>query len=83
MKDKDDVILCVSGGIDSLVAYYYLGMPKTVFFDYGDYTKHEKKVVQALIPGCIIDTSLNLSGVSMGVKAGCDVGPERLSGLSR
>lgn len=32
---KDGVILCVSGGIDSMIAWYMLHFPQCVFFDMG------------------------------------------------
>lgn len=63
------MILCLSGGLDSVIAYYYLNKPKTVFFDYGDYTKVEKERVLAIAPNTIIDTSLNLAGKAFGKTA--------------
>jgi|GEM_PF-1728813 len=63
------MILCLSGGLDSVIAYYYMGKPKTIFFDYGDYTKVEKERVLAIAPDTIIDKSLNLAGKSQGKTA--------------
>ena len=64
------MILLFSGGIDSYVAYHYLGKPKTVYFDLGTpYTKKEIKVITQLIPETIIDHSLNLSSRQVGQNA--------------
>lgn len=64
------MILLFSGGIDSFVAYHYLGRPQTVYFDLGTpYTQKEIKVIQELIPETIIDNSLNLGSRQIGDKA--------------
>jgi 7-cyano-7-deazaguanine synthase len=64
------MILLFSGGIDSFVAYHYLGRPQTVYFDLGTpYTQKEIKVIQELIPETIIDNSLNLGSRQIGEKA--------------
>lgn len=59
-------ILCFSGGLDSLAAYYFLGKPKTVYFDYGGYCDKEIAVVKKLVPETIIDKSLDLYRDSSG-----------------
>lgn len=64
------MILLFSGGIDSFVAYHYLGKPKTVYFNLGTpYTGKEIKVITQLIPETIIDHSLNLSSRQIGQNA--------------
>jgi len=55
-----NTILCFSGGIDSLVAWYYLGKPTSIFFNCTDYSSAESVAVTALNPLCIIDNSLSL-----------------------
>ena len=63
-------ILCFSGGLDSLAAYYYLGRPRTVYFDYGGgYCKKELTAVKSLVPDTIIDKSLELYKDAIGPNA--------------
>lgn len=64
-----DKILCLSGGIDSWVAYHYLQKPQTIFFDTGTYSDVEKEKVLKLAPNTIIDTSLNFSEIQTDEKA--------------
>ncbi len=55
------MILCFSGGVDSYIAWHYLGTPPTVYFQLGTkYSIKEQKVVEKLIPNTIIDFSLDL-----------------------
>jgi len=64
------MILLFSGGIDSYVAWHYLGYPRTVYFDVKSrYSEKELAVVKELIPGTIIDRSLTLSDREYGEKA--------------
>lgn len=59
-------ILLASGGIDSFVAYHYLGKPQTLFFNIeGKYTYKELEVVKKLFPKIIIDNSLKLGRIEM------------------
>lgn len=59
---KPDKILLFSGGIDSYVAWYYLGQPKTVYFDLNTpYTKNEIAVIRNLIPTTIIEKVIDFS----------------------
>jgi 7-cyano-7-deazaguanine synthase in queuosine biosynthesis len=53
------MILCLSGGLDSVIAWHYLGKPKTIFFDTGTYSDIEKDVVLTIAPNTIIDKTLN------------------------
>lgn len=67
-------VVLVSGGLDSFVAYHYLreeGLnPSTLYIDYkGRYCWKEKKAVEKLFPGTIMDNSLNLSKFEVGEKA--------------
>ena len=73
---SDSIVLLFSGGIDSFVAYHYLGCSegynriKTVFFHAQTrYTNKEIEVVKRLIPNTIIDYSLNLKDREYGEKA--------------
>lgn len=62
IKNKFPVILLYSGGIDSYVAWHYLGKPQTLYFDLNTrYSKKEKEVVRDMIPSTIIDNSLSFS----------------------
>jgi len=65
------MVLLLSGGIDSFVAYHYLDKPKTVYFDLNTpYTEKEIKVVTAMDPLIIIDRSLrHLGDTQIGSKA--------------
>lgn len=67
---KFDQILLFSGGIDSYVAYHYLGKPQTLYFNCRSrYSQKELPVVQKLVPGTIIDNSLDLHDREYGEKA--------------
>jgi len=56
-------ILCLSGGLDSVIAYYFLGKPQTIFFDTKTYSDKEKAVVLKIAPHTIIDNSLDFSEI--------------------
>jgi len=57
-----DQILLFSGGIDSYAAWYFLGRPKTIYFNLRTpYSDYELRVVKELIPETIIDNSLTLN----------------------
>lgn len=59
------MILLLSGGIDSFVAYHFLGEPRTIYFDMGTpYTEKEIKVVKTIDPNIIIDDSLKFLGAT-------------------
>ncbi len=63
-------ILLFSGGIDSYVAWHFLKKPPTVYFNLRSrYSAKEMIVVQRLIPGTIIDNSLNLGSREVGENA--------------
>jgi 7-cyano-7-deazaguanine synthase in queuosine biosynthesis len=55
-------VLLFSGGLDSFIAYHYLGHHiKTVYFNTGiKYSDEEERVIKHLIPDTIIDHSLKL-----------------------
>lgn len=54
------MILLFSGGIDSFVAYHYLGKPETVYFNlHTKYSRKEMTVVKSLIPNTIIEDCIN------------------------
>ena len=63
-----ETVLCISGGVDSLIAWFYEGKPKAVYFDLG--TKYTQKEIDCLfslsqlIPDFnpIIDHSLHSFG---------------------
>lgn len=64
------MILLFSGGIDSFVAWHFLGRPPTLYFNLRSrYSEKEMKVVMKLIPSTIIDESLDLSSRECGEKA--------------
>jgi hypothetical protein len=57
----------MSGGMDSFIAYHYLGKPQTVYFDLGTpYAQKEIKVIKQLVPDTIIETCLNLKDRQIG-----------------
>lgn len=63
-------VLLFSGGVDSFVAYHYLGMPPTIYFDCKSrYSQKEIPVVLGLVPSTIIDNSLDLHDREYGEKA--------------
>jgi len=63
-------ILLFSGGVDSFVAYHFLGRPQTLFFhSQSRYADKEMEVIKRLIPDTIIDYSLNLKDREYGEKA--------------
>ena len=62
MLQKYDKILLLSGGIDSMVAWYSLGKPPAVYFDMKHaYAQTEIDFVKRLNPDIIIDKTLNLA----------------------
>jgi 7-cyano-7-deazaguanine synthase in queuosine biosynthesis len=64
------MILLFSGGIDSYVAWHYLGKPPTLYFDVcSRYSEKELIVIKKLIPNTIIDASLFLGDREVGEKA--------------
>jgi len=64
------MILLFSGGIDSYVAYYYLGEPQTLYFDIGSrYSLIEMTHIKKLIPDTIIDSTVHLGDTEQGEKA--------------
>jgi len=63
------MILCFSGGIDSLVAYYYLGKPPCVYFNCNSYSSAELEAVLSLNPDCIINSTIDLSSTQQGKNA--------------
>ena len=58
-----DKILCLSGGLDSIIAWYFLGKPKTIFFNTGSYSTAEEEIVKKLVPDTIIDHSLSFANI--------------------
>jgi 7-cyano-7-deazaguanine synthase len=64
------MILCFSGGLDSYIAWHYLGYPQTVYFNLGSrYSDREERIVKRLIPQTIIDNSIFLGDVEKGERA--------------
>lgn len=63
------MILCFSGGLDSLIAWHYLGYPKCVFFRCTDYSDTELISATTLNPNVIIDNSLNVQHLQVGKNA--------------
>ncbi|MFA5395165.1 MAG: 7-cyano-7-deazaguanine synthase [Methanogenium sp.] len=63
-----NTVICMSGGVDSIIAWHYLGKPKAVYFDLG--TKYTKKEIyhleqlKKIVPGFDfeIDTTLRELG---------------------
>lgn len=54
------MILLFSGGIDSLIAYHYLGKPQTLYFHLNTkYSAKELMVVKKLIPSTIVETCID------------------------
>lgn len=60
-----DRILCLSGGIDSTIAYFKENKPQTIFFDTGTYSDAEKEAVLRIAPHTIIDKSLDFSNIKV------------------
>jgi 7-cyano-7-deazaguanine synthase len=60
IKRHESILLCTSG-IDSYIAWHFLGKPQTLYFDLGTrYTEKERIAIRAKIPDTIIDASLSL-----------------------
>jgi 7-cyano-7-deazaguanine synthase in queuosine biosynthesis len=61
MENTDNRVLLFSGGMDSFIAWHYLGKPKCVYFDIGlPICKEEIRVIEELGVPITIDTSVNL-----------------------
>jgi 7-cyano-7-deazaguanine synthase len=59
---KLDKILCMSGGMDSVIAWYYLEKPPCIFFNTKlPYSSTEYRATQNLGISCIVDYSLDFS----------------------
>lgn len=59
---KFDKILCMSGGMDSVIAWYYLGKPPCIFFNTKlPYSSTEYRAIENLGIPCIVDHSLDFS----------------------
>jgi len=57
-----DKILCLSGGMDSVIAWYWLNKPKCIFFHTGlSYSDMEVEAIHRIGIPCIIDYSLDFS----------------------
>jgi len=57
------MILLFSGGVDSFIAYSYLGGPKTLYFNLGTpYAQKEIEFVKKVDPKIIIDVNLRYLG---------------------
>lgn len=65
----NDTILCFSGGLDSVIAWYFLGKPKCIYFDCSNYSEAEKRSVQAINPDCIISKALDFREFEKGQNA--------------
>lgn len=62
MEKVDDRVLLFSGGMDSFIAWHYLGKPKCVYFDIGlPICKEEIRVIKELGVPVTIDSSINLA----------------------
>ena len=54
------MILLFSGGLDSFIAYHYLGKPQTVYFHLNTkYSAKELMVVKKLIPSTIVEVCID------------------------
>jgi 7-cyano-7-deazaguanine synthase len=63
-NERYPMVLLASGGIDSFVAYHYLGKPQTIYFDIcGRYSHLEYCTCKLLFPGIIVDHSLELGPI--------------------
>lgn len=66
---SDNIILCFSGGLDSMIAWYYLGKPKCIFFHCSKYSETELNAVLRINPNTIISDALNLKTFEYGDNA--------------
>jgi len=62
------MILCFSGGLDSLIAWHYLGMPPSIYFTCSGYAGAELTAIKALNPQCLINSQLNFPPTVTGAK---------------
>ena len=70
MSEQFNEILLFSGGLDSYIAWHYLGKPKTLhFMSNTKYGEEEARVVRELIPDTVFDHSLDFRGREEGEKA--------------
>lgn len=70
MDKKSDKILLFSGGLDSYIAWHYLGKPPTVYFHLGTpYSGKEIKVIKELIPETKVEYILQLGDRQIGANA--------------
>ena len=70
MYTKVKRILLFSGGIDSYIAWHYLGKPPTLYFGLNSrYSERELITIRELVPKTILDISLDLRSREQGEKA--------------
>ena len=65
----NDIILCYSGGLDSLVAWHYLGKPKSIYFACSKYAPVEMQSIRKTNPDCLILNNIDLSMFEHGDKS--------------
>ena len=63
------MILCYSGGLDSLIAWHYLGKPPSIYFDCAKYSAVEKQSISETNPNCKMLDVLELSKYQHGENA--------------
>ncbi len=66
-------VLLFSGGVDSYLAWHWLGKPATVYFNTQNrYADRELAVVKDLIPQTVVDATLNFQSREIGDNAHID-----------
>jgi len=63
------MILCYSGGLDSLIAWHYLGKPPSIYFKCAEYSQVEMDSIRISNPNCIVINRIDLSLYQRGEKA--------------
>ncbi len=70
MTKPFEKILLFSGGVDSYVAWHYLGKPQTLYFNADTrYTPNELEVIKKIMPNTIIEDVINFKSRESGEKA--------------
>lgn len=60
------MILCYSGGLDSMIAWHYLEKPKSIYFNCSRYSIMEMESVSTTNPKCIISHDLDFRKYEQG-----------------
>ena len=66
---ENKIVLCYSGGLDSMIAWHYLGKPTSVYFACSKYSPVEIASIRKTNTDCLIINDINLMRFEQGENA--------------